>query len=484
MSLRDSAVKGVIWTGIGTVGAGLLNFILTMILARVLSPSDYGLLELLAIFTVLSECFIDSGFSQAVIKDQHATQADLSSVFFFNLTIALVLYVVLFFCAPLIATFYHEPSLINLSRFVFLVIVFHSCSIIQVAIFSKNLQFRKQAIASIAAVIISGTIAGVMAFKGFGVWALATNMVLHVFLRMVFFWLMSSWRPSFIVSKVSIKKYFKFGVNLLVQGLIDKFVTNLESLMIGRVYTKTHLGFFSQARKMDSYITQTSTSVIQKVTYPILAKLGENAAHLKSGYKRVLGITMFAMMPILFFVFASADNMMYVFFGPQWGPSVPFLRLWSICGLLVTFHSIFINVFLVTNNTRKLLHLAIIKQVCRLISVFALIRISIMALMYGIVGVSVISAVIYCVFGGRLIGYGFGEVLKDLLPTAVAAVVGAGIVFLIGYLLSQYNAFAVFAIQILVMLVSYWVLSALFRTSSYLEIKDIVLSLLHSLKRR
>lgn len=484
MSLRDSAVKGVLWTGIGTVGAGLLNFILTMILARILTPSDYGLLELLAIFTILSECFIDSGFSQAVIKDQKASQTDLSSVFFFNLSIALVLYTILFFCAPLIAKFYHEPSLVWLSRYVFLVIIFYSCSIIQNAIFSRNLQFRPQAIASIMAIIIAGTTAGIMAFKGCGVWALATNMVLFAFLKMVFFWSLSSWKPSFSISFASIKKYFKFGVNLLIQGLVDKFVTNLESLMIGRVYTKTDLGYFSQARKLDSYITQTSTSVIQRVTYPILAKLEDNAAQLKNGYKRVLGITMFAMIPMLFFTFASANNMLFVLFGPQWSASVPFLRLWSICGLLVSFHSIFINIFLVTNNTKKLLALSLIKQGIRLIAIFVLIKISVMSLMRGIVGVSVISAIMYCYFGGKLIQYRMVEVFKDLSPTVLAAGIGAVLVFLVDEMSLFANHYLTFGLQIIIMFLVYWLGSFLMRNKAYIELKEILISLFASLKNR
>ena len=484
MSLRDSAVKGVVWTSIGTVGAGLLNFILTMILARVLSPSDYGLLELLAIFTILSECFIDSGFSQAVIKDQNASQTDLSSVFFFNLTIALVLYIGLFFAAPLIANFYHEPSLIKLSRFVFLVIIFHSCSIIQNANFSRNLQFRPQAIASISAIVIAGITAGIMAFKGLGVWALATNMVLFAFLRMLFYWLFSSWRPSFVVSFKSIEKYFKFGVNLLIQGLIDKFVTNLESLMIGRVYTKSDLGYFSQAKKLDSYFAQTSISVVQKVTYPILAKIGNDVNQLKNGYRRVLGITMFVMVPVLFFCVASADNMLFVFFGPQWGKSEPFLRLWCICGLLVGFQSIFNNIFLVTNNTKRLLYLSMIKQSVRLIVIFCLINISVMALMYGIVGVSLFSAVLYCFFGGRLIDYKVIEITKDLLPTISIAFIAALSVFCLGWLMSSYNRFLVFALQIVLMFVLYWLGSFILKNKSYLEIKGILLSLTASFVKR
>ena len=207
MGLRDKAVSGVFWTGIGSLSSGFLNFVITIVLARLLSPSDFGLLELLAIFTVISECFIDSGFSQAVIRDNEASQLDLSSVFFFNLSISLFLYILLFFLSPCIASFYNEPCLTNLSRFVFLVIIFHSCSIIQNAIFTKNLQFRPLAITSITSVIISGTVTGILAYNGYGVWALATNIVLYAFLKMMFLWSLSKWRPIFMISRSSIR-YF------------------------------------------------------------------------------------------------------------------------------------------------------------------------------------------------------------------------------------------------------------------------------------
>ncbi len=474
MSLRDSAVKGVLWTGIGRVGAGLLNFILTMILARVLSPSDYGLLELLAIFTILSECFIDSGFSQAVIKDQNASQTDLSSVFFFNLTIALILYSGLFFAAPLIAIFYHEPILIKLSRFVFLVIIFHSCSIIQIANFSRNLQFRPQAIVSITAIIIAGTTAGIMAFEGFGVWALATNMVLFAFLKMVFFWLFSSWRPSFIVSFQSIKKYFKFGVNLLVQGLVDKFVTNLESLLIGRAYTKTDLGYFSQARKLDSYIIQTSTSVIQKVTYPILAKINSISSGLKDGYRRILQITMYAMIPLSLFMVICSEDLLYCLFGPKWISSSQYLRLWSIVGLLVSFYSIFINVFLVVNKTKELLYISIIRQVLRLVTIIVLIRLSILILIYGILCVTIVSAFLYTYIGGKYIHYSLWEIAKDLFPIVLSSFIASFFVYITYEIFENYSPYLIIPIQLLTMVIIYTISCAFMKCKAQKEVYAII----------
>lgn len=480
MGLRDKAVKGVVWTSIGSIGAGLLNFVLTMILARILTPADFGLLELLVIFTVLSEAFIDSGFSQAVIRDQEASQVDLSSVFFFNVTIAILLYAVLFGAAPFIAQFYHEPQLIWLSRFVFLTIVFHACSIIQNAYFARTLQFKPQAIASIISIIIAGCIAAIMAFKGMGVWALACNLVLFAFFKMVFFWLLSPWTPSMCFAISSIKRYFRFGVNLLIQGLVDKFVTNMESLLIGRVYTKTDLGYFSQARKLDSYFTQTTTGVIQKVTYPILAKLNPESGDLKQGYSRVLQITMFVMTPMLLFMISGAENILYCLFGAQWKDSTPYLQIWSLVGLLVCFYSIFINVFLVKDKTKELLNISLCRQFLRVLSVIILIRISIMALVYGILFVTVISAFIYAYFGGRLIHYHMHEILTDLFPTFFSSIVSAGFSYFIPLFIPISSQYIMLLVQLLVMLIIYIAMGLLLKNKALSEVKDIIFSMVKS----
>lgn len=486
MGLKEKAVRGVAWTAVGSIGSGLLNFILTMILARLLSPSDYGLLELIAIFTILSEVFVDSGFSQAVIRDNDATNEDLSSVFFFNTSISVVLYVLLFFSAPLIANFYNEPKLINLSRFVFLTIIFYSASIIQNAIFTKDLKFKPQAIAAIASIILSGTTSVILAVKGFGVWALATNMVLFAFLKTVFLWVLSTWRPILKVSMRSIKKYFKFGVNLLLQGLLDKFISNFESLMIGKVYTKTDLGYFSQARKLDTYINNTTTKVIKTVSYPILAKLqhsGDNNNALKNGYRRVLGVSMFSLVPMMFFTAASADNFLFCVFGPQWGESAPYLRLWSFCGLMVSFYSIFLNVFMVKDRTKDLLKLSIIRQIARLIVIFALIKISVMALMYGILVTTFLAMFLYSYYGGKMINYKLREVFVDLLPCIIPALAGAALVYFMPLLLPIPSPYLMFAIQLVVMLSVYLFGCKMMKNPAYFEVKDILLLRLLKHKR-
>lgn len=474
MGLRDKAANGAVWTSVGIIGGGVLYFILTMILARILTPADFGLVQLLSVFTIITEFIIDSGFGQAVIKDKNATNIDLSSVFFFNVVIALALYALLFFSAPYIARFYQEPKLIPLSRFVFLTIIFYSCSIIQDANFDRTLNFRPQAIATLLSIIISGGVALYLAFHGEGVWSLATYLVLYAFIRMVLLWLFSSWKPVFKVSMVSIKRYFKFGINLLIQGLIDKVVTNLESLFIGKVYTKADLGYVSQGQKADSYIAQKATGVIKKVSYPILAHLDSNSGDIKTGYRRVLKITMFFLVPLMFFTIASADNLLYSLFGSQWLPSTPYMRLASISGLSVSFYSIFINVFYVKDKTRQFLYISILRQILRVLVLLFLIRKGIVILLCGTTAVSLFSAWMYSFFGGRLINYSLKEILIDLWKTIIPAIIASFIIYSIPFFISISNRFLLCVIQLLFMVIIYIPFTYLLKNSAFYEAISIV----------
>ena len=473
MSIRTQAVKGVAWSSVGTIGAGLLNFILTMILARFLDPADFGLLELLAIFTILSEAVIDSGFSQAIIRDKTATDKDLSSVFFLNILIGLVLYAALFACAPLIAGFYNEPKLIDVSRFAFLVLIFNSGTIVQNANYSRNLDFKRPAIASVLAICISGTLSVYMAFNDYGVWALATNMVAYAGLKMLFFWVFSRWKPILAFSRQSLRKYFAFGGFLLIQGLVDKFVSNLESLLIGKVYTKAQLGYFSQARKLDSYIAQTTTSVIQRVTYPLLAKINNGTQELKSGYRRILKITMFAMVPLMLFSVASADSMIFTFFGPKWAKTVPYFQIWCLCGLLVSFYSIFINLIMVKGKSKNLLMISLVRQAARVLVIVLLLNIGIMQMLYGILAVTLLSAMVYSVYSMHLIGYRIRELAADMLPIVATALVAGTVTFFLPKVLNLETSIPLFFGQMAVMATIYLLLNALTKNATFLEVKDI-----------
>ena len=484
MKLKHKTIAGFFWTFSGTFGSGVISFIITMILARALAPADFGIIALLVVFTTITAVLVDSGFTQAVIRDNEASQKDLSSVFFVNIAVSAFIYTVLFFAAPLIAKFFETPELVYLTRFVFLSIIFDSFAIIQNANLSRNLNFKPFAMASLTAIVIAGIVAVIMAFNGYGVWALAWNIVLTSFIRTTLLWLQGKWTPSLQFSGHSIKKYFAFGVNLLLQGLIDRIVTNLESVLIGRFYTKSALGFFSQARQLNAYISQTTTNVVQRVTYPALAKLKDEPERLKNGYRRVIGITMFCIAPLMIFTMFTAENVISVIFGTKWLPSAEYLRIWAIWGLIFPISSISINIFLVKGRSRLLLSLTIVKQILRIVAVVLFVSVGITQMLYAIVFISIVSTFLYSFFGGRLIGYKQIEIFNDIKISFVTALISALLVWGVTNCVIGINLYLCFALQLVTMSVSYLLLNKyVFKNIHLREVAEIASSLVTKLKK-
>ena len=447
MSLKKQAIKGAAWTSVGTIGTGLLNLSVTIILARLLTPYDFGLIELLVVFSSLSDIIVDGGFSQAIIKDNEADDKDLSSVFWINVAIALIIYIVLFCAAPFIARFYNAPIIEDLSRIVFLTIIFNSLSAVQNANLSRKLSFRPYALASIISIVISGSIAVYLAKHDFGVWALAVNLSAFSFFRMCILWGLSDWHPKCKFSSTTVQRYFSFSAHLLVQSLFDKIITNFESLVIGKLYTKQQLGYFSQGRRLDSYITQSVSGVVLKVVYPVLAKIQDNEHRLLEEYRIIVGIVMCCISPIMAIMFINSEYIMNVIFGPQWIAASPYLRLWSLCGWCQILYSIFINIFLVKGRSKELLRLSIFKHILRLSAIIILVRISIMHMMYGIVAVTALTGILYIFWGGRLIQYSILSVFNDIKGILISITTASMIACFITPLLTHNDGILAFTIM-------------------------------------
>lgn len=455
MSIRNNAIKAVAWTSAGTIGGGLLTLLVNIIMARMLTPADFGLIELLLVFSFLSEVIVDSGFSQAIIRDSEVNDDALSSVFYFNLLIGLCLYVILFFLSPKIAAYYHSPELVGLARFTFLSIVCNSLLVTPNANLNRQLNFRPFAVATFLSTLISGITCCTLAYYGIGVWALALNIVLTYFLRTVIVWLQIHWHPKPTFQFFYIKKYFSFGGKLLAMGLLDKFVTNLESLLIGRYYSKSDLGYFSQGRKLDSYALQMVMRVISTVSYPTLAKLKDNDTNLKHGYRTVLKITVCGLTPIIVCFISCSENIIISLFGEKWLPSAPYLQLWAICGYLVTVYSFFTNTYMVKGKSGRLLMLSGIRQFTRILTIVFFVRISIMATMYGIVVVTLLSCILYVYFGGKQIKYHISEFIKDILPFILVGGVSGLLAWRFNLFINWNSSVSILISQIAIIILSY-----------------------------
>lgn len=430
MGLKQQAVKGVVWNSVGTIGSGVINLLITMILARLLSPDQFGVIAILTAFSLISDVIVDSGFSQAIIRDQSVDNTKLTSVFYFNLFIAIILYIFLFLLSPSIAFFYKIPEIKIFSRVLFLSVILNSLGLIQTALFNRDINFKAPAISSIVSMIIAGITSAIMAYRGFGIWALIANSILFAGLRSLLLWIQSSWRPKGFIKIESLKEYFGFSSNLLVQGLIDRIVTNIEPILIGKFYTTKSLGYFSQASKFYTYISATSSSVLQKVSYPVLSKIADNQEHLKSAYSQLVSLVIFALLPVYIVVILYAEDIMIVFFGSQWGASTPFLRLWSVCGFSLSIYSLFTNIFLVKGKTRQYLKLFIIKQIIRLTALLITIRISVMGIMWGIAIVTVFTGLMYTYYGGKLIDFSLRDFGKILFQPVISSAIALFIIYL------------------------------------------------------
>ena len=474
MGLKSKALSGFLWSSAGTLGNGLISFLVTIVLARILSPSDFALIALLTIFVAVCNVLVDSGFSQAIIRDEHLQNRDLSSVFIFNMLLSVGLYGILFFLSPYIASFYQVPELTFLARVVFLVIIFNSLTLIQNAILKKELKFAMVEKYSVLGSLCAGIISLVMVFMGAGIWALVANMVLMPFFRSCFLWKISKWRPSLSFSFLSIQKYFRFSIFLMLHNVIDVIIANLNSLLIGKIYTKNDLGYYSQACKIGNYIVTPFNSVLSKVVYPISAKLNSNQDKLVEGYRQIVGVVLFVTLPFMMFVIFKADDVMAFFFGEKWRASGVFLRLLAVLDMVQIIQNVFINAVIINGKTKVMFIFTVIRQFLRVALLLITLSISVKAIVLGFVMSSIVGSLLYIGLGMYYLRYKLKTMFIDNLKTFFATLLSILLVLLLGTFFE--NTVTRFLLQGSVMIVSYMLLNLLLGNAYYKELRLLLSS--------
>ena len=286
-NLKQKAVSGFVWMALQKYSTMGIQFISGIILARLLTPYDYGCIGMLSIFMVLSEAFIDGGFGSALIQKKRPTQEDYSTIFFWNLLMAVVLYAVLFFCAPAIARFYKIPLLSKVLRVQGVILFIYGFNIVQRNILQKRLRFKTLSIISLLAAIIALGVTIVLAYRGFGVWALVIQHILLATIPAISYWFFVKWRPILVFSVRSFKELFSFGLFMFLIQLINQFSTQLQGLLIGRFYNASTLGYYSKAKRTEDLASQSISSVMTQVTYPLYAEMQDNKKAMVGAIKRI-----------------------------------------------------------------------------------------------------------------------------------------------------------------------------------------------------
>ena len=475
MGLRQKTVNGVIWTGLGTVGSGVIGFVVTMFLSRHLTPSDFGLIEIILSLVIIIEVFIDCGFSQAIIRENKVTQRDLSTVFYLNIFTGFILYLCIFIGAPCIARFYTSgPDFILVLRVLSTKIIFDSLAICQTANCNRLMRFEFLAKISIISMVISGILSVVGVYLGIGVWAIVIYYLGLSILKCFFLNVLNKWFPSLEFDTDKIRYFINFGGALMILKIADKSITSIESLCVGKTYSKADLGLFSQARRFENLIIQNMVSIVQKVTYPALSKISSEE-RLRSNYGDVMKIAVWIILPIAMYMFFYAEIFLYVFFGKQWVTAAPYLRLFSIFSMLDPLYEICWNVFLVKAQTRKLMYIGLCKQVLRALVLFITLQYSIIWFTAGIVVVMLAASLVYIYFSGELIGYPIKKMFKDNLGTFLISLMCIGMSrFFLSYTSLVTIPIIFFVFSLLISIFLYIVTSFVLKNNATILILSIV----------
>lgn len=475
-SLKNKTVKGTVWSSLDAFLGQGITFLVGLVLARLLSPEEYGLIAIITIFISVFNSIVDSGFSNALIRKQDATEADYNTVFYTNLVISAVLSTALFFGAPLIADFFSRPQLTPLTKAMSSVVIINAFAIVQNIRLTKNIDFKTKTKVSLIASLTSGVIGIAMAFGGFGVWSLVAQQISKQLLNSVFLWFFIRWMPKLLFSWKSFKEMFDFGWKLLVSGLINTIWTEIYQVIIGKFYQPQTLGQYTRAQQFSSIFSSNLTSIIQRVSYPVLSQLQDDKERLKSGYKRIIKITMLVSFVLMLGLAAIAKPMILVLIGDKWLPAVPFLQILCFNMMLYPLHSINLNMLQVQGRSDLFLKLEIVKKIVGVIPLCLGIFVNIYYMLIGSVFVGFFSYFLNARYSGPFLNYSIKEQVKDIMPGFSIALLVALPVYAISYL--PLNPFILLPMQLLVGLLIVLILCEKAGLEEYKEIKSIVLGLL------
>jgi len=480
--LYNQTTKGVRWSFADNVINQGVAFIVGIVLARILSPDEYGLIGIITIFITVSNSIIDSGFSSALIRKTDIKDEDYSTVFISNLVISIVLFLVLFFSAPLIARFFAREELVALTKVMASVLIINALGIVQRSILSKRIDFKTQAIVSLISSISSGIIGIVMAIKGFGVWSLVGQQLSRQLLNTIFLWVFNFWFPKLKFSIKSFKELFSFGSKLMLSGIINTVWTQLYNVVIGRFYSSATLGQFTKAQQFSNMFSSNITGVVQRVSYPALSSIQNDRERLKAAYQKVIKVTMLLTCCCMIGLAAVAKPLVLVLIGEQWLPCVPFLQLICFEMMLYPLHALNLNMLEVQGRSDLFLKLEIIKKFVAVVPLLLGIFINI----YWMLGCGIFAGFfayyLNAYYSGTMIGYSFKEQIKDVLPSFSIAFGMGLLVFPLSLL--NVSPFIILPIQIILGILLVMVFCKITKLAEYEETKVLIIEALGKVVNR
>lgn len=462
---KKTVISSLLWKFLERGGVLGVQFVLSVVLARLVSPADCGMIALLLVFVQIANVFIQSGFNTALIQKKDADDVDFSSILYLSLFVSLVLYLILFFAAPFFAEFYNQSSLCPLLRVISITLFFGAVNSVQSAYVSKTMQFRRFFFSSMGAVVGSGIAGVVLAYLGFGVWALVVQQLANIFLTCVILWFTVKWRPKAVFSFSRVKVLFGFGWKLLCSGLLDTFFRNVYNLIIGRVYSSVQLGVFNRGQQFPQVIATNLDGSIQSVMLPTLSAHNDNVAEVKRITRRSISMSAYILMPCMFGLAAVAEPLVKILLTEKWLPCVPFLQLACVSYALYPIHTANLTGINALGRSDIFLKLEIVKKILIVVSLVVTIPLGIYAMAIGQVVTGFIATFINSYPNKKLMGYSYLEQCRDLFPAFAASLFMGICVWGLGF--SGIPDIALLFVQIASGTLIYVLLSKVFRLEAF-----------------
>jgi len=480
-SLKDKTVKGVSWSAIDNVTQMGVTFLVSIVLARLLSPDDYGLLGIIAIFTAVCNTIINAGFTTALIRKKDATDDDYNTVFIVNLGVSIFLYAVIYLCSPLIADFFNRSELVDLTRVASLGMIIGALALVQQTILTKRIDFKSQTIITLLASLCSGAIGIVLAFCGFGVWALVAQQLSMQAIRTVLLWIVNRWIPKMRFSVESFHELFGFGWKIMVSWVLDTIWKELYQLVVGKFYSSATLGQYTRSKHFAQMLSSNLTNVIQRVTYPVLSDMQDDKSRMVSAYRKIIKITMFVTAISMFSLGAVSEPLLYCLIGPKWHDAAVYLPLICINGALYPLHAINLNMLQVQGRSDLFLGIEIIKKIIAVGPLCIGALVGIMPMLYANLLAGIIAYFLNSYYSGKFLGYSSWMQIKDIAPSFGLATLIALSVYFLKYLPLTY--WLILPLQILTGVVVFFVICWMMKNPEYQEIKGLLKPYIKKLKK-
>lgn len=482
MSSKEKVVNNFGWRLAERLGARGVEFIVSLILARMLAPEVYGDIALVTVFITILQVFVDSGLGNALIQKKNADDLDFSTVFFFNVFVCTALYCIMFIISPFIADFYNSADLCAVIRVLSLTILISGVKNVQQAYVSRNFLFKRFFFSTLGGTLFAAVIGIVLAYKGFGVWALVVQQVSNAFIDTVILWLTVKWKPKMIFSVSRLKSLFSYGWKLLVSSLLDTVYDNVRQLIIGKMYSSSDLAFYNKAKQFPQFIISNINTSINSVLLPAMSEVQEDKQRVKAMTRRSIKTSTYIMAPLMMGLAFCGETIVELLLTKKWLPAVPILRIFCITYTFYPIHTANLSAIKAMGRSDLYLILEICKKIVGILLLVSTMWFGVMAMAYSLLVSSLASQIINTWPNKQLLNYGYLEQMKDILP-------GISLAFIMGICVWGIGLFSIplilkLIVQIILGAIIYIGLSKLLKLESYEYIMNFITTKFHKKKEK